>query len=161
MRNVLQAFFFVLLGSALVSCSAFAPVPTQTPASTATSLPTATSTLQPTPTLTAVPVTAMPDSFVFPMPEGKPAEDWQGIPVMPGALAGQSDANSYAFTIQATPDEIQQFYLAALEKLGWTMLAASDGESDSVLLVFMKDANTLSVSIFSQADGVMYVLLIK
>jgi hypothetical protein len=41
------------------------------------------------------------------------------------------------------------------------MFAVGQGATDAVLLIFMKDAGTLSVSIIPQPDGIMYVLLVK
>jgi hypothetical protein len=95
------------------------------------------------------------------MPSGKPSKEWEGIPVMPKAIAGEGDTQGYSFTINASPDEIQKFYEKELGKLGWNMLASGQGTTNAIMLIYMKDAGTLSVSIFPQADGSMYVLLVK
>lgn len=80
---------------------------------------------------------------------------------MPNAIAGGGDSKSYSFTINATPAEIQNFYEKELRKLGWNMFASGQGTTNAILLIFLKDTSTLSVSIIPQPDGVMYVLLVK
>ena len=80
---------------------------------------------------------------------------------MPNAIAGEGDSKGYFFTINATPEEIQKFYEQELGKLGWNMFASGQGTTNAILLIFMKDASTLSVSIIPQPDGIMYVLLVK
>ena len=80
---------------------------------------------------------------------------------MPNALAGEGDTQGYAFTIRASADEIQKFYERELGKLGWRMFASGQGTTNAVLLIFMKDVATLSVSIVPQSDGIMYVLIVK
>jgi hypothetical protein len=126
-------------------------------------LPTATNTPEPTntPTKTPVPPTETPSAPVLPMPSGKPASEWEGIPIMPNAIAGEGDDQGYSFTINASSDEIQQFYEKELGKLGWNVFASGQGTTSAVLLIFMKDTIMLTVSIFPQPDGIMYVLLVK
>jgi hypothetical protein len=80
---------------------------------------------------------------------------------MPNAIAGEGDSKGYAFTIEASPDEIQEFYEQELGKLGWSMFASGQGTTTAILLIFLKDTSTLSVSIIPQRDGIMYVLLVK
>ncbi len=160
MKTVGQAILISALVITLASCSTFAPQPTETPIPTETSLPTATNTPNPTntPTKTPIPPTETPS---LPMPSGKPASEWEGIPVMPNAIAGEGDSKGYSFTINATPEEIQSFYEKELGKQGWNLLAGGQGTANAILLIFMKDVNTLSVSIIPQPDGIMYVLLVK
>jgi hypothetical protein len=176
MKTIYKIILFSGLVMALASCTAFAPSPTQTPLPTATSLPTSTATAEPSqtptptepPTNTAVPptntpvsVTATPAAPVLPMPSGKPAADWQGIPVMPQAIAGDGDSTGYSFTIKASSDEVQSFYAQAMPKLGWNMFATGQGgKAGAILLMFMKGAGTASITIIPQADGLLYVLLV-
>jgi hypothetical protein len=95
------------------------------------------------------------------MPSGKPLTNWEGIPIMPNAIAGEGDSKGYSFTVNDSPDEIQRFYERELAKLGWNMFASGQGATKAVLLIFMKDTSTMSVSIIPQPDGAMYVLLVK
>ncbi len=163
MKTIGRAILLSFLVIVLASCSSFVPQPTETPIPTETSLPTATNTPEPTytPTQTPIPPSETPSTPDLPMPSGKPASEWEGIPVMPNAIAGEGDSKGYSFTINATPEEIQNFYEKELGKLGWNMLASGQGTTNAILLIFMKDTNTFSVSIIPQPDGIMYVLLVK
>lgn len=81
---------------------------------------------------------------------------------MPGALAGQGDSQGYSFIILASVDQIGQFYKNELTSQGWTLLASGKGSTnESVILIFMKESSTFSVSIIPQSDGTVYVLLVK
>ncbi len=158
-KTIVKAIMFSGLIISLASCNTFMPRPTETAVPTETSLPTSTST--PESTNTPVVSTETPSAFVLPMPSGKPLSEWEGIPVMPNAIAGEGDSGGYSFTINASPDEIQRFYEKELGSLGWNMFASGQGSTDAVMLIFMKDAGTLSVSVIPQPDGSMYVLLVK
>jgi hypothetical protein len=106
-------------------------------------------------------LTETPSALGLPMPSGKPSSEWEGISVMPNAIAGEGDSKGYSFTIIATPDETQRFYEKELGKLGWNMFASGQGTTNAILLIFMKGTGTLSVSIIPQPDDIMYVLLVK
>jgi hypothetical protein len=95
------------------------------------------------------------------MPSGKPSSDWEGVPVMPNATAGEGDSKGYSFTINASPDEIQKYYEKELGKLGWNTFANGQGTTEAVLLIFMNDTDMLTISIIPQTDGITYVLLVK
>ncbi|HCS39725.1 MAG TPA: hypothetical protein DIW44_09105 [Anaerolineaceae bacterium] len=159
MKTIYKAIVLSILVIVLASCSSFAPKLTETPIPTATNAPIPTST--PKPTIIAVTPTETPSKPVLPMPSGKPSSEWEGIPIMPNAIAGEGDNLGYSFTINASPDEIQKYYELELGKLGWSIFATGQGKTDTVLLIFMKDGGTLSVSIFAQPDHIMYVLIVK
>jgi len=142
----------LLLASCTFAASEPTPTATFTPSPTETPLPTATKTLPP-PTPTE-------DFLAALAPVGDPASEWNGIPVMPGAIAGEGDDDGYTFTIQSTAEEIQAFYERELAKQGITLLAVGDGQNGSILLIFMKDLETVSVSIFPYED-LFIVLLVK
>ena len=167
MKTINKVILLSILIIALASCNTFVPQPTETPTPTNTSLPTSTNTPKPTttptntPTLTPIPPTETSSAPDLPMPSGKPAGEWEGIPIMPNAIAGEGDSKSYSFTINATPEEIQKFYEKELGKQGWNILASGQGTTSAILLIFMKDISTLSVSIIPQPDSIMYVLLVK
>lgn len=83
------------------------------------------------------------------MPSAVPVAEWEGIPIMPGAIAGEEVAGGvgYEFSIQATVDEITAYYeteLAGLgyetsttvdESAGYTMLSFSSGEIGGVVII--------------------------
>ncbi len=167
MKTIGKTILLSVLAATLASCNAFAPQATATPVPTATSAPTLTHTPEPTgtptqePTQTPVPPTETPSAPDLPMPSGEPSTEWEGIPVMPNAIAGEGDSTGYSFTIKATAEEIQSFYETELAKLGWGLFTSGQGASGATLLMFMKDVSIVSVSIIPQPDGVMYVLLVK
>lgn len=165
MKTISKKILASILITALAACSPFAPKPTETPipSPTKTALPTSTSTPWPTntPPPTPIPPTETPSAPALQMPTGKTASEWEGIPIMPDAIAGEGDSEGYSFTINASIEEIQKFYETKLAKLGWSSFASGQGTTDAVMLIFMKGTDVLSVSIIPQSDGIMYVLLVK
>ncbi len=83
------------------------------------------------------------------------------MPVMPGAIAGEGDDKGYSFTIKASAEEVQEYYETELGKLGWSLLGSGQGSTEAVMLIFMQGTSMCSVSILPQADGIVYVMLIK
>lgn len=136
----------------LAACSALAPTPTATPAASATPQPTS------TPGPTATP-TATPDVIATLLPVGTPQKQWNGIPVMPGAQAGAQDDGRYRFTTQASSAEIQAFYSQQLQKLGWSAPIFAAGKTGTMLYIFSKDAQILTVSVLPLKDGGFLVML--
>lgn len=139
----------------LTACSNFMqPSPTASPTLTLTVLPTL------APTNTFVPSTETPDAVSALLPEGQPASEWNGIPIMPEAIAGEGDEESYVFTVKATPQQVQEYYQLELGQLGWQPFATGDGDS-SLMLMFTNSASaTLTISIIAKGDEVL-VLLVK
>lgn len=151
----------------VVTLSACSGLRSTQPTASPTPVPTltATQTAVPTPTLaptdTPLPPTETPEADSGLDPKGEPASEWQGIPIMPGAIAGEGDEEGYVFTIQATPQQIREYYDRELGKLGWQELAAGEGEKSSLILVFTNDASeTISISIIARGDESL-VLLVK
>jgi hypothetical protein len=138
----------LLLMYVLAACSKpIQPTPTAIPILTFTVIPTLarTNTLPPTETSDGA-------------PEGQPASEWNGIPIMPEAIAGEGDEESYVFTIKATPQQVQEYYQLELGKLGWHPFATGDGDSS---LVFINNTSeTLTISTIAKGDEVL-VLLVK
>ena len=140
----------------LVACSNFIqPNPTTVPTPTVTIIPTLVL------TNTSVPQTETPDAVAAIAPEGQPAAEWNGIPIMPDAIAGEGDEESYVFTVKATPQQVQEYYQLELGKLGWQPFATGDGNSSSLMLMFTNNASaTLTITIIAKGDEVL-VLLVK
>jgi len=84
--------------------------------------------------------------------------DWFGIPIMPGATAGEGDEEGYVFTIKGTIDQVRKFYEAELPKIGWESLPSEDAST----LLFIRDngAESLTINLITNQDEVL-VLLIK
>ena len=157
-KKLIAAAF--LLAFSLIACSGLAqPTPTPVPTLTFTPSPTLTATLAPT--NTPLPPTETQDAVSALAPEGEPASEWQGIPIMPGAIAGDGDEESYVFTIRATAQDVQEYYERELGKLGWQPFAQAEGKDSSLMLIFTNDASeTLSISIIAKGDECL-VLLVK
>jgi len=145
---------FIATGSLLLTlaaCSSFVQLaPTPIPTQTFTAIPTLTATVLPTATEDVVPTLA---------PEGEPASEWNGIPIMPEAITGEGDAEGYIFTIKATPQQIQEYYELELGKLGWQILGTGDGSSAEMLIFTNEAAETLSVSIVTKGDEALVLLV--
>lgn len=162
LKKIATVFVLSLI---VAACSTFAPVPTSTPTQTATLVPTSTfaptSTNTPAPTFTRRPPTETPDVIAALLPLGLPEKEWNGIPVMPNAINGDGDSKSYTFTIKASRKDIEKFYEKELAKQGFNLFAVGEGnEKNTVLMFFMKDTETISVSIFPK-DDLMIVMIVK
>lgn len=142
----------------LVACSSPAQ-PSLTAISTApfTTVPARTVTLAPT--NTELPLVATPDAHTSSTPDDQHTSAWNGIPIMPGALTGEGDEESYVFAIRATPQQIEEYYRAELGKTGWQLL--EEGNQDPSLLTFVDPTSaTLTVNILTKGDEAL-VLLVK
>ena len=93
-------------------------------------------------------------------PQGTPVQEWNGIPIMPQATAGQdfSANSSYSFKFTGTTKEVQDFYNEKLTALGWTQPFSFPVEDEGGILTFQKDNTTLLVTI-TASDGTVVVLL--
>ena len=93
-------------------------------------------------------------------PQGTPVSEWNGIPVMPQATAGQDfpDTRSYSFKADATVKEAEDFYKAELETLGWSSLVNMPSDANGAILIFNKDSSTLTITI-AESDGAIVVIL--
>jgi len=134
------------------------PTSTVTPTQTFTAIPVLTTTLPPT--SAPLPPTATPDVVSGLIPEGQPDSEWKGIPIMPGAIAGDGDEEGYVFTIKSTPQQVQEYYQLELGKLGWQLFATGDGDPSRMLMFMDVASTTLTVSIIARGDEVL-VLLVK
>jgi hypothetical protein len=78
------------------------------------------------------------------LPSGTPLADWNGIPIMPGAISGEATSDGYQFTTQAGLDEITSFYETALANLGFELELTVDENAGYAILDFHKgDTNGL------------------
>ncbi|MGE5777459.1 MAG: hypothetical protein ACM33V_14645 [Chloroflexota bacterium] len=138
----------LLLALSVIACSGLAQS-TQAPVSTEPLAP------------VTPPPAEVQDALSALEPEGEPASDWQGIPVMPGAIAGEEVEDGYSFTTRSTAQDVQQYYEVELGKLGWELFGQTEGKNSSQMLIFTNgDAETLSVSILVKSDELL-VLLVK
>jgi hypothetical protein len=83
-------------------------------------------------------------------PLGEPVSEWQGIPIMLGAISGgEVTDGGYDFTTQATVDEISQFYKSALAELGYSLTRT--GEEAGYTFLFFEKGSSQAVVAFTTA----------
>ena len=140
------AFSLFLLIFGFTACSRF---PQTSPAAPPTLAP----------TMTSLPLAQTPEAVSSLIPEGGPASEWNGIPIMPGATAGDGEEESYVFTIRAAPQQVQAYYQAELPKLGWQEVATQDQASSLMLTFTNKTSATLTISIIAKGDQVLVLLM--
>lgn len=164
MIKVIAGSYVCLL---ICSCTAFSQKPTimptptliDTPTVTMTPPPTATATVEPTSTSAAP--TATEQRIELLRPQGTPSTNWEGIPVMPNAIAGESDNSSYSYILQGTPNDVQTFYERTMTQMGWDLFATGESPTGALMILFMKDTEMITVSVIPQSDGLLYVMLVK
>jgi len=161
MKKPITLSLMILVAGTLACSSLIKPTPTLTPTSTFTftpsPIPTVTASMMPAPTDTAIP-TEPANVIAGLVPVGEPESEWNGIPIMPGAIAGDGDTGAYRSMIKASQDEIQEYYERELRKLGWSLLATGQGDTGVVILIFTGDSGTLSVSLIEHDDE--YIVMI-
>jgi hypothetical protein len=86
------------------------------------------------------------------LPSGTPANEWNGIPIMPGAISGDATADAYQFTTLADVDEIVSFYESALSSLGFEVARAADQNAGYTVLTFQNASTTGMVVIASLGE---------
>ena len=93
-------------------------------------------------------------------PQGTPVTEWNGIPIMPQATAGQefSENNTYSFKANVTTTEVQDFYDEHLTTLGWNQPFSIPVEAEGGILTFQKDNSTLLITITSSEGSVTVIL---
>jgi hypothetical protein len=104
-------------------------------------------------------VTETEDLLAMPLPEGTPVEAWEGIPVMPGAQAGEEQEGSYAFTVPVEKFEVQNFYETQMAGLGWTLVHTGTSEQGALILLFRKEAETATITVAPQPEGNLLILI--
>jgi hypothetical protein len=107
----------------------------------------------PVETLQAI-TTSLPDVAQMFNPQGEPVKDWNNIPIMTDATAGQEfSATSYSFATPSDAKTIEDFYNSKLKDLGWNSMFGSQVSDQGGLMLFQKDKSTLSVTIAPSSSG--------
>jgi hypothetical protein len=138
------------------------------PIETLQALPSAIASMIPAETLQALPsaaptIEALATQFGNALdPQGAPAQEWKGVPVMPQATAGQefteNGTNIYSFKASATAQEVQDFYKDKMTALGWNQSFSMPGGSEGGFMAFQKDSSFLTIVITSSDNGVVVLL---
>jgi hypothetical protein len=105
--------------------------------------------------------TSIPDFEKMFNPQGEPVAEWNGIPIMEQATAGQEhDANNYSFKFTGTTKEAVDFYNDQMVKLGWTSMFSMPGNEAGAVLAFQKDDSVLTITVVT-TDADTVVILTK
>lgn len=112
----------------------------------------------PAETLEAIP-SLIPEIGDMFNPQGEPVSEWNGIPIMDAATAGQEvDANNYSFKFTGTAKEAVDFYNGEMVKLGWTSMFSMPGNENGAVLAFQKDNTMLTLTIVTTGDSTVVLL---
>ena len=104
---------------------------------------------------TAIPVqtfealpSAIPDVGKYFDPSGTPVDQWNSIPVMPQATAGEEFSEStYSYTVPASATDVQQFYNQNMEGLGWNSPFGFQVSEEGGIMFFQKEGEFLTITI--------------
>jgi hypothetical protein len=102
----------------------------------------------------------LPDVTKYLNPQGKPVSDWNGIPIMPEASAGEEfSKGTYSFRVSGVDEPaIQSFYNDKLKAQGWSSPFSAQGGGSGGLMLFTKDTHVLTITI-TKVDADEVVLL--
>jgi ABC-type amino acid transport substrate-binding protein len=89
---------------------------------------------------------------------GTPLASWRGVPIMPGAIAGQEESETYRFTISASTQDIQTYYQGELTSMGWQVDKTGYGEGANLIISFSRDQLKLRVSMSTQGELTLVLL---
>ena len=77
---------------------------------------------------------------------------------MPEAVTGEENADRYRFMLEATVDQVEEFYKIELAKLGWKFNTKGTGENGAPIFIFSKNGKILSISVIVIGDIVVVSL---
>jgi hypothetical protein len=98
-------------------------------------------------TLEALP-SVIPDVGNYFEPSGTPVEEWNGIPVMPQATAGEEfGETTYGYTVPATATDVQAFYTQEMEKLGWTSPFGFQASEEGGIMFFQNENDFVTITV--------------
>jgi hypothetical protein len=106
---------------------------------------------------------SIPDVSGFLNPTGAPASEWNGVPIMSQATAGQEfTKNTYSYRMPTmTQGEIESFYDSKLQTLGWTSEFSAATGAHGGIMVFHKDANILTITVAEADQGLVVILILS
>lgn len=128
-------------------------LPIETIQSFATALPLA--------TIEALP-SAMPDMPDFGNmadPKDPPLKEWNGIPIIPSATAGNDSTGIYSFKAAATTDEVFDYYKAEMTRLGWSEFFSMPDTGSGAIITYEKENNLVTITVTESGNGVLVYLM--
>lgn len=104
--------------------------------------------------------TGLPDVTKYMNPQGAPATDWNGIPIITQATAGQEfSKGTYSYKATGvTEQDVQAFYNDKLKAAGWDSPFSAQGGSAGGLMLFTRESQVLTITI-TKSDQDLVVLL--
>jgi hypothetical protein len=91
-------------------------------------------------------------------PQSQPLPEWNGIPVMPQASAGDESDGMYVYRIAATSEDIQDYYKTKLPDLGWES-SFSMPMAGTAIMIYTKGNQVLSITVMP-TDGTDLIVMI-
>jgi hypothetical protein len=106
---------------------------------------------------------SIPDVSGFLNPTGTPASDWNGIPVMSQATSGQEFTKStYGYRVPLMDQaEIESYYDQKLQTLGWKSEFSASTGAHGGILVFSKDSQVLTITVTTQDQDLLVLLILE
>jgi hypothetical protein len=119
-------------------------------------------TTNPIQTLQALP-SSMPDVGQYLNPTGAPVSQWNNIPIMPQATAGQEfNKNTYSYKASGIAEtDVQTFYNDKLKALGWTSPFSAQGGTQGGIMLFTKDTSVLSITVTTADQNIVVLLFMQ
>jgi hypothetical protein len=155
MPRIYMLTFLVLLITVTLACGLISSPLSQAQnfASTAQSIATSMTTSMPG---------GIPDVSGYLNPVGVPVSDWNNIPIMPQATAGQEfNKNTYSYKVSGVAvAEVQAFYTDKLKPLGWTSAFSAQGGTQGGMMLFTKGTNVFSLVTTGGDNNGLVVILI-
>ena len=113
-------------------------------------------------TLEALP-SSMPDMNQYLNPTGTPVSQWNNVPIMSQATAGEEfNKNTYSYKASGvTATDVQTFYNAQMKTLGWTSSFSAQGGSQTGTMLFTKDTSVLSITVTTEDQDVLVLLILQ
>jgi hypothetical protein len=102
----------------------------------------------------------LPDVTQYLNPQGAPVSEWNGIPIMTQATAGQEfNKSTYSYRASGVAEsDVEAFYKDKLTAAGWTTPFSAQGGSSGGLMLFTKETSVLTITV-TKADQDLVILL--
>lgn len=99
------------------------------------------------------------EDFNYFNPQGEPLSVWNGVPIMPGATAGQEfNDYTYSFKVSASVEDAVTYYREELVKLGWNSTFDLPVEGEGGIMLYSNDDNLLTLT-FTWIDTETVIVL--
>jgi hypothetical protein len=95
-------------------------------------------------------------------PQGTPLSEWNEIPIMSQATAGQefNEGLVYSFKVNTSTQEVQDYYNNELANRGWSPTISLPGDENVAIMLFSKDSSFLTITVtFSDGESLVVLTL--